>query len=177
MNKRPCSFGFVLFALLLLGMMSCTSMQNRTVDRSLPHSVRDACDAAYAIAASTPGVSIKGSTGIYDDEVFEQPVLGCQQAISGSFAKAQDSANAVERLRRSFGDIGWESLPRYDADGKDGTRFAFHNKSVICVFRGEWDGGSDGESETHKKEDWYRVFVLCTSSVPREDNSIDANLR
>jgi hypothetical protein len=149
-------------------------MQNRTADRSRPRSVQDACDAAYAIAASTLGVSIKGSTGIYDDEVFGQFVLGCQLAISGSFAEARDSGNAVERLRRRFGDMGWESMPRYDADGKDGTRFVFHNKGVTCVFRGEWNGGSDGEPEI-SGEDWYRVFVLCTSSVPREDNSIDAN--
>ena len=58
-------------------------------------------------------------------------------------------------------------MSEYDADGKDGTRFAFCREGVTCLFRGEWNGGSDGEPEI-PGEDWYRVFVLCTSSVSDE---------
>jgi hypothetical protein len=42
---------------------------------------------------------------------------------------------------------------------------------VTYFFRGEWNGGSDGELEIFEG-DWYRVFVLCTSSVSG-DNSIN----
>jgi hypothetical protein len=63
--------------------------------------------------------------------------------------------------------MGWQTKSEYDADGKDGTRFAFYKEGVTCFFRGEWDGGSDGEPEI-SGEDWYRVFVLCTSSFPRD---------
>ena len=176
MNKRPCIPGFELFVLLfLLGIMSCTTIQNQTITTSpVTRPVLDACDTANTIAVSTPGVAIQRSSGIFGDEALREPVLGCHLAISGSFAQAQYSGDAVESLRRSFGDMGWQNMPEYDADGKDGTRFAFCKEGVTCFFRGEWDGGSDGEPEI-PGEDWYRVFVLCTSSVPRETNSIDAN--
>ena len=146
--------------------MSCTTLQNQTVTTSsVPRSVQDACDSAYAIAVSTPSITIQRSCGMFDDEALRQPVLGCHLAISGSFARAQDSGDAAERLRGSFSDMGWQNMPEYDADGKDGTRFAFRKEGVTCFFRGDWEGGNDGEPEI-PGEDWYRVLMLCTSSIP-----------
>jgi hypothetical protein len=118
---------------------------------------------------NTPGITIQRSTGIFRDEAFPQPVLGCHLVISGSFALAPESGDAAERLPRDFGDMGWQNMLQYDADGKDGTRFAFHKEGVTCFFRGEWNGGSDGEPEI-PREDWYKVFVLCASSVSGDDN-------
>ena len=115
------------------------------------------------------GVTIQRSSGMFADEALREPVMWCHLAISGSFTRTQDSGDAAERLRRGFGDMGRQNMPQYDADGKDGTRFAFHKEGVTCFFRGEWNGGSDGEPEI-RKEDWYKVFVLCTSSVSGDDS-------
>ena len=168
MNKRPCIPGSALFVLLcMFGMLSCTALQLTVNASPVPRPVQDACDAAYTIAVSTPGVAIQRSIGMFDDEALREPVLGCHLVISGSFVQAQDSGDAAERLRCNFGDKGWQNMSEYDADGKDGTRFAFCKAGVTCLFRGEWNGGSDGEPEI-PGEDWYRVFVLCTSSVSDE---------
>jgi hypothetical protein len=174
MKMRPYYLAAALSGILfLIVILSCTTRQKRTLNTSLPRPVLDACDAAYAIASITPGVTTQRSTGIFRDEALRQPVLGCHLAISGSFALAPESGDAAERLRRDFGDMGWQNMPRYDADGKDGTRFAFHKEGVTCFFSGEWNGGSDGEPEI-PREDWYKVFVLCTSSVSG-DNRINAD--
>jgi hypothetical protein len=174
MKIRPYYLAAALYGILfLIVIMSCTALQRRTVNTSLLSPVQDACDAAYTIAEKTPGITIQRSTGIFRDEAFPQPVLGCHLAISGSFALAPESGDAAERLPRDFGDMGWQNMPRYDADGKDGTRFAFHKEGVTCFFQGEWNGGSDGEPEI-PREDWYKVFVLCTSSVSG-DNRINAD--
>lgn len=130
--------------------------------------VRAACDLAYEIAAKTPGVSIRRSTGTFRDEALPQAVPGCRLAIKGSFARAKVGGDAVQRLRDGFSDRGWQEMTAYTADGKDGTAFAFRKAGVACLFRGEWNGGADGEPEI-PGEDWYRVTVLCTSPVPAED--------
>jgi hypothetical protein len=166
MNRHFCNWGSALLVfLLLIGLLNCTAPQNKTVTAApIPRPVQDACDAAYAIAEKTPDIEIQRSTGMFGDETLQMPSLGCHLAISGSFKQSQDSGDVAERLRRSFGDMGWQSMPEYDADGKDGTRFAFRKEGVTCFFRGEWDGGSDEEPEI-PGGDWYKVFVLCTSSV------------
>src|SRR5690242_7397512 len=55
--------------------------------RTVSSEVRAACDAAYAVAAKTPGVAIQRRTGTFRDETLRQPVFGCGLAISGSFAR------------------------------------------------------------------------------------------
>jgi len=130
--------------------------------------VRAACDTAYKIAAQTPGVSIRRSTGVFSDDALRQPVLGCRLAISGSFARAKTSGDAATRLRDAFQASGWQEIAGYSADGKDGTAFAFRKARVACLVRGEWNGGADGEPEI-PAEDWYKVSVLCTSPVPAEE--------
>lgn len=146
-------------------------LQNRTVDPSaIPGAVRAACDAAYAIAAKTPGVSIRRSTGVFGDERLREPVPGCRLTISGSFARAQDSGDAATRLHEGFAARGWREMPAYGADGKDGTAFAFRKGVVACLFRGEWNGGSD--QPEIPREDWYRVSVICTSPVPGREKAV-----
>ena len=135
---------------------------------TLSPQVRAACDSAYKIAAQTPGVSIRRSTGVFSDEAFRQPVLGCRLAISGSFVLAKTSGDAANRLREAFQASEWQEMPGYSADGKDGTAFAFRKARVACLVRGEWNGGADGEPEI-PGEDWYKVSVLCTSPILAEE--------
>lgn len=132
--------------------------------RRVSSEVRAACDAAYAIAAKTPGVSIRRRTGTFRDETLREPVFGCGLAISGSFARAKATGDAALRLRQGFSSRAWQEMPAYSADGKDGTSFAFRRMTVACLVRGTWNGGADGEPAI-PAQDWYKVAVLCTSPV------------
>jgi hypothetical protein len=130
--------------------------------RTLSKEVRAACDAAYAVASKTPGVSIRRRTGSFRDETLREPVFGCGFAISGSFARLKGTSDAAVRLRENFAARGWPEMPAYSADGKDGTSFAFRTAGVSCLVRGTWDGGADGEPEIPAR-DPYKVTVFCTS--------------
>lgn len=136
--------------------------------RAVSSQVRAACDVAYAIAAKTTGVSIRRRTGTFRDETLPEPVFGCGLAISGSFDRARATGDAAVRLREGFSARGWQEMPAYGADGKDGTSFAFRKADVACLVRGQWNGGADGEPEI-PPEDWYKVAVFCTSPVFAEN--------
>lgn len=142
-------FGASLFVVLVVQNSSDgAAVQNRPgVPGTVSNEVRNACNVAYGIAAKTPGVSIRRSTGVFRDEALRQPVPGCRLAISGSFARAKGAGDAVERLREGFSARGWQEMTAYGADGKDGTAFAFRKAGVACLFRGEWNGGADDEPE------------------------------
>jgi hypothetical protein len=129
--------------------------------RTMSREVRAVCDAAYAIAAKTPGVSIQRRTGTFRDETLREPVIGCGLAISGSFARAQVTGDAALRLRQDFSARAWQEMPAYSADGTDGTSFAFRKAGVSCLVRGTWDGGAAGEPNI-RAADWYKVAVFCT---------------
>ena len=137
---------------------------------TMSREVRAACDAAYAIAAKTPGVSIQRRTGTFRDETLREPVSGCGLAISGSFARAQATGDAALRLRQDFSARAWQEMPAYGADGTDGTSFAFRKAGVACLVRGTWDGGAADEPKI-PAEDWYKVTVFCTSPEFPENRS------
>ena len=130
--------------------------------------VRAACDEAEAIAASTLGVTVRKHTGNFHDRALREPVFGCGLWISGSFAAARGTGDAAVRIRKGFSAQGWDEMPAYGADGKDGTAFAFRKAGVACLVRGEWDGGADGEPEI-PPEDWYNVSIVCTSPAFPDD--------
>ena len=45
------------------------------------------------------------------------------------------------------------------------TSFAFRRDDVVCVVRGEWDGGDDSDPKS-QPGDWYRVTVICARGIP-----------
>jgi hypothetical protein len=132
--------------------------------------VRSACDAAHAIAAATPGVTVRRRTGIFRDELIREPVLGCGLSISGSFASARSTGDAATRLRQDFELRGWQEMGAYSADGPDGTSFAFRRAGVACLVRGTWNGGTD-DGPTVAAKDEYEVAVFCTSPEFSETRS------
>lgn len=171
----PCprtSLAAPVFALLVIPYGGAGAAQQKAPPArgTVSAEVRAACDAAYAAAARTPGVSIRRRTGTVSDETLPEPVFGCGMAISGSFARARATGDAASRLRQDFEARGWREMPAYGADGKDGTSFAFQNAGVACLVRGTWDGGADGDPGIPAK-DWYRIAVLCTSPAFPENRS------
>jgi len=163
----------LLVAVLLMILSACrasgsAARQDKPARQGeVSNEVQAACDTAAAIATETPGVSIRRSTGMFNDEAVRRPVRGCRLQISGSFARAGSAGDAADRLHDGFPIRGWREMLEYAADGKDGTAFAFRKADVACFVRGEWNGGADGVPEI-PREDWYRVSVLCTSPVPVE---------
>jgi hypothetical protein len=138
--------------------------------RTLSGAVRAACDAAYAVTAKMPGVSVQRRTGTFRDEALRDPVFGCGLTISGSFARAGATGDAAARLRRDFQSRAWREMVAYSADGTDGTSFAFRHAGVACLVRGTWDGGAD--NGTSPAMDRYRVAVFCASPEFPEDRPL-----
>ena len=156
-----------LLFLLLLVAISLTvarTQKQRPKPRTVSREVRAACDAAYLIAAETPGVSVRRHTGTFRDETLPEPVFGGGFTVSGSFAQAEATGDAALRLRQGFSAQGWHEIPAYSADGTDGTSFAFRKAGVACLVRGTWDGGAAGNPDI-PAQDWYKVAVICTSPV------------
>jgi hypothetical protein len=154
----------LLFVLLVVPNSSgrAAAQKQPPTPRTVSSEVRAACDMAYAIAAKTPGVSIRRRTGTFRDETLRGPVFGCGLAISGSFARAKATGDAALRLRQDLEARAWQEMPAYSADGTDGTSFAFRKAGVACLVRGTWDGGAADEPEI-PAQDWYEVAVVCTS--------------
>jgi hypothetical protein len=146
------------------------AQEKRPPSTPVPAAVRDACEMAYAIAAATPGTSVRRSSGPFRDETLQAPVAGCGLSISGSFARARSTGDAATRLRQGFEARGWQEMPAYSADGTDGTSFAFRNGTVGCLVRGTWDGGAVGDPGL-PAEDWYKVVAFCTSPAFPEDRA------
>jgi hypothetical protein len=156
----------LLFVLLVVAtsLTAARAQKQPPVPRTVSSEVRAACDAAYAIAAKTPGVSVRRRTGTFRDETLQEPVFGCGLEISGSFARAEATGDAALRLHQGFSAQGWQEMVAYSADGTDGTSFAFRKAGVACLVRGTWDGGAAGDPDIPPL-DWYKVAVLCTSPV------------
>ena len=161
-----------LFILLIVpNSLAGTARQKQPpAPRTVSREVRAACDAAYAIAAKTPGVSIQRRNGTFRDETLREPVFGCGLAISGSFARAQATGDTAVRLRNDFSARAWQEMPAYGADGTDGTSFAFRKAGVACLVRGTWDGGAAADPKI-PAEDWYKVAMFCTGREFPEERS------
>jgi hypothetical protein len=138
--------------------------QQKVTDRTLAPSVRAACDLVYRLSAPTGGVSIKRSTGRFQDETLPRPVDGCQLSMKGSFRRAKDGA-VPDRLHTKLAENGWEELLDYSADGPDGTSFAFRRDDVACVVRGQWDGGDDSDPRASPATG-IAITVICARGIP-----------
>jgi hypothetical protein len=83
-------------------------------------------------------------------------------SVAGSFAALQGGKAGVEQWRETFAGRGWHEASAYAADGHDGTAFAFSSGGVICLFRGEWDGGDD-TNPSPPRDDAYRAWCGCAA--------------
>jgi hypothetical protein len=161
---KHCVFMAASVPLFLIASNPATSQTKTTRPPPVPSAVRAACDMAFAIAKSTPGVSVRRRTGTFNDETLRTPIFGCGLAISGSFKRAEATGDAAIRLRDAFMAQGWTEMPAYSADGTDGTSSAFRKGAVSCLARGTWNGGADGDPAL-PPEDWYKVAMFCASPI------------
>jgi hypothetical protein len=126
----------------------------------LPKEVAAACDALHALMVKTPGITARRRSGSIADEMLRAPIAACAIDLEGSFKKLGKARQPTDRAAGYFDAQKWAPLPEFSADGPDGTVFAYRNRSVACLVRGEWDGGSDDEPN-QPAADPYRVTVLC----------------
>jgi len=159
----------ILSALILLIAACSASPTNPAVADpapGLPPSVLRACDLIAQIAARAKGVTIKRSTGPFADEFESRTRSGCSVSLVGSTKALGTSPNPIEELRQEFTTRGWQEDVNHSADGPDGTTFAYVHAGVICVFRGQWDGGDDSDP-TFKPDDEYTGAGHCAANPPR----------
>jgi len=129
-------------------------------DTAISPAVRRACDVLKSVVSSTAGASVTSRDHWSADDARPSPARGCGLDVSGSFAAARASGDAVTRVRNTLVSMGWIELPDYAADGKDGPALAYRAGRVACFVRGAWDGGTDDEPAV-EGEDWYKAWVFC----------------
>lgn len=148
---------------------SCGLVAHRaTADATAEPATQLACDLAQSIATATPEASVHRSSGTFHHEALPNPVRGCRVVITGSAEDPAFARGLASTLFSAFSDEGWQEMPTYTADGKDGTAFALRKDDVACLFQGAWNGGSDDEPPDPRRQA-YTVSVLCTRPAPSQD--------
>jgi hypothetical protein len=104
----------------------------------------------------------------YDNEFVQAHRLGCELQATGKLSAQPDTAGS----RSVDGDVGggleaagWVDIPRYSADGPDGSSFGRRSRETVCLFRASWDGGDDSDSTYVPSDDW-EVVGHCASREP-----------
>jgi hypothetical protein len=121
------------------------------------------CEAAAGALRRVPGVRVTRSQGTFEDEVARRRLTGCRVTATGRFrAFRRDQPAPTDRVAEALGARGLARDHRYDADGPDGTAFAFRGGGVICLVQGRWDGGDDSDP-SYRPDDRYEVTVGCAS--------------
>ncbi len=128
----------------------------------LPAAVRQACDLLVSLARHTRGVKVERTTGPFEDERDAITRSGCSVSVTGSWAALADGRNPFESWREALEKQGWHPDLRHDADGPDGTAFAYVSGGVICLFKGEWDGGDDEQPDA-PRDDAYKGRGSCAA--------------
>jgi len=129
----------------------------------VPPAVLRACDLVAQIAARSTGVSIKRSTGPFEDEFESRTRVGCSVSLVGSNAALGGGPSPIDQWRKEFAARGWQEDTNHSADGPDGTSFAYVRAGVICMFQGRWDGGDDTDP-TVKPDDEYKEAGQCAAN-------------
>jgi hypothetical protein len=120
------------------------------------------CEAIAATLRRVPGAEVTRSAGTFDDPVGGRDRTGCRVAVKGTFGALRGTQRPEIRLAEALQERGLTYDHRYDADGPDGTSFAFRTGEVLCIVQGKWDGGDDSDP-SYVPADSYDVFAGCTS--------------
>jgi hypothetical protein len=144
-----------------------------------------ACDRIAQLVEPTPGAEITRTQGTFDDDPFDEQVfVGCRVLIAGSFTALDQQEKGItspsapwvappspdEVLRQALPAEGWTQEPDWEADGPDGTEFAFRRGNTVCMVVGRWQGGlppayaeagGGVEDNSLPPEDPYSVHVGC----------------
>jgi hypothetical protein len=133
-------------------------------------SLRAACDLVQQVTGEWLRVPVgrRDSVG-FENEFVGARRTGCELKATGSFASARaDTASG----RSADGDLvdalttaGWVEIPRYTADGPDGSISGMHSRETVCIFSWSWDGGDDSDS-TYVPSDKWELVTHCSAQEP-----------
>jgi hypothetical protein len=137
-----------------------TPSEPMVLPTSVPSAVRTSCDTVAALVPGLPGIRIQRSNGVVHDDRMGREHYGCRVTVIGSTVAFRNATSPDEVLRKKLGTRGWQEDLRYAADGPDGTAYALRSHSVLCLFRGRWDGGDDSDP-TYVPDDRYVLIVAC----------------
>lgn len=122
--------------------------------------VRAACADLRLRLAKVPGGTVRVKSGTFLDERFNCAREGCMVQLSGRFSALRDEPPADEWLRDYLKGRGWSATLSHDADGPDGTTYAFHRPGALCIVEGRWNHWHEEGGAGHT-EDPYSVTVSC----------------
>ena len=122
--------------------------------------VRAACERVNVLVSGTPGAMVETYGGAVADEMLGRSTSGCTIVISGSWRELGTGRSPADLIFESLSAEGWRQEVEYAADGPDGTMFGLSKDRVLCIVRGDWDGGDDADS-TYVPSDVYQVIVRC----------------
>ena len=119
-----------------------------------------ACDLIARLVEPTPGTKITRTRGTFDDPFGQQVFAGCRVLVAGSFTTLADHPSPDTVLANALPAEGWTQEPHWEADGPDGTDFAFRRGNSVCIVVGRWEGGVFEENDP-APSDRYDVNVGC----------------
>jgi hypothetical protein len=123
-----------------------------------------ACDLIARLVEPTPGTKITRTRGTFDDPFGQQVFAGCRVLVAGSFTTLADHPSPDTVLENALPAEGWTQEPHWEADGPDGTDFAFRRGNTVCIVVGRWEGGVFEENDP-PPSDRYDVNVGCIDRV------------
>ena len=138
---------------------------------ALPAVVLSGCDAAATFLKTLPGTTVDRPAGPVDDPHSNAKLQGCKVHARGTFAALKSTPSPDDRLGRWFEERGWKGNPDYDADGPDGTAFAYETDKVRCFVRIDWDGGDDSDPSIIP-EDWFEAEFGCVATEAGGSSSL-----
>lgn len=122
--------------------------------------VAGACDLVARLIEALPALELSRADTVVVDPVTGARGPGCQLRATGRTTAFGGGPSLDRRIREALPRQGWAEDHAYAADGPDGTAFAFRRGPVICVVRGRWDGGGDGDP-SYVPDDRYELVAAC----------------
>ena len=124
-------------------------------------SLHAACDAVNEAMRARLGVGIKRADSVsYENELVQEHRVGCELQATGHFSARPDTVGSLSvdgDVAAALTAAGWTDIPRYTADGPDGSAFGLRSRETVCLFRASWDGGDDSDTTYVPSDEWELV--------------------
>jgi hypothetical protein len=133
-------------------------------------SLRAACDLVQQAMGDWLRARVKRTDSVgFENEFVGAHRTGCELKATGSFTSVRTDTSASRTnegdLVDALGTAGWVEIPRYSADGPDGSISGMRSRETVCIFAWSWDGGDDSDS-TYVPSDYWELVTRCAPQEP-----------
>jgi hypothetical protein len=134
-----------------------------------PQSAPDAaCDSIIALGDRVLAIELRRTDERRVENPFVDPAQGARAGCRVTGGDPTDRApDPVGTFLVTLEAAGWTSLSRFQADGPDGSVVGLLRGGVICIVRGQWDGGDDSDS-TYVPDPGYQLEGTCFTAEPAD---------